>query len=284
MRSRNNISIAICQNILNLKTLANHYVSVLKSLMRQLSISLMICLIISTIAYAQIPVEEEGTCNSVENEANSQASSTSERANRLEDGRTGHQIDLLQQVNVLKQQIRDLRGLLEVQSHELTVLKEQQKSQYTDLDLRLKDLSHQKNQPTDVLPEKKRDAITTKNEIKKTVTPASLNKEKDPKPQTVYQVAYKALKNKNYDKAEIDFKKFIHNFPNDTNVVNAHYWLGFINLLKNQPKEAIREFKTVIKMDVGQVKTADALNKIELAQSMQDEVKKAINKKMKKFS
>lgn len=234
-------------------------------------------LALGAVCYAQVPVEE--TESLAEHEHAASPASVEQRVQQLEE-QMRNQVDLLKKIDTLSQQLKELQGQLEVETHDITLLKDQQKSQYSDVDQRLNELSHRKIVPP-AEPSVEKKQTVSEGSPKKISSPEAKKKtEESPKKisspednkkkaEKAYQAAYALLKSKNYDKAQVAFQKFIRTHPNDPNLVNAHYWLGFVYLLKSQPDKAITEFKTVIKLDVNHIKTADALDKIELARSMQ---------------
>lgn len=61
---------------------------------------------------------------------------------------------------------------------------------------------------------------------------------------------------KEYDKAEIEYKKILELDPKHK---DAHYWLGFIYLGKNRPQEAEEEFKRQIAVNPESKEAADAI-------------------------
>lgn len=238
---------------------------------------LLICLFtIAPLAYSQVPVEEEESVASAEPATSHM--SMEQRVEQLE-RQMRNQVEVLKRNQALSQQLKELQGQLEVQSHDISVLKEQQKSQFSDLDQRVNDISHQKTEstttdkkPTTTEVKKKNSTASITTEDKKSPHAEKNKEEKDKKQsgEKAYQAAYALLKNKNYDKAQSAFRKFIQTYPDDPNQMNAHYWLGFSYLLKSQPDKAITEFKTVIKLDTDHVRTAEATRKIALARTMKE--------------
>lgn len=232
---------------------------------RALNSWVFLLLIFSGFVHAETTVEDES----------SPASSTSPSEQRFEQ-QARNQADLLKQINTLNQQIKDLQGQLEIHEHDIKVLNDQQKTQYNDLDERLTELSHLKTAHTEVTTKKtlKDDTESTEEKSKKTTTishePSSNEEE-----QKAYRTAYGLLKNKRYDKAKTAFQKFLQDYPSSTNAIDAHYWLGNVYLLKNQPAKAITEFKAVLKMDTTHSKSADTLLKMGLAYSVQGNTKQA---------
>lgn len=228
---------------------------------------IVVFLAVTGTAYAEVSVEEADGSSSSSTSTN--AMSVEQRVQKLE-RQMQNQANLLKQIDTANQQIKDLQGQLEVQGHDIKLLQEQQKSQYSDLDLRLNNLSHKDVERSESSPDKKSEPV------EKTTTKTTCStKPTDDKAQKAYQTAYAFLKNKNYDKAKTAFQKFIHSYPDDANTVDAHYWLGNIYLLKNQPDNAIAQFKIAIKLDKRHAKTADTLFKLGLAYSIQGDLNQA---------
>lgn len=225
---------------------------------------IVVFLVVTANAYAEVSVEEADNGSSCSGPIN--AMTTEQSIQKLE-RQMQNQMDLLKQIHTVNQQIKDLQGQLEVQAHDIKLLQEQQKSQYNDLDLRLNNLSHKGIEHSENVEKN-----ATKTACATTSTFATPT---DDKAQKAYQAAYTSLKNKNYDKAKTAFQKFIHTYPDDANVIDAHYWLGNIYLLKNQPDAAIAQFKTAIKLDKQHTKTADTLFKLGLAYSIQGDSNQA---------
>lgn len=208
-----------------------------------------------------------------EDESSSSSSSTPSLEQRVAQ-QSRNQVDLLKQINTLNQQITELQGQIEVQSHDIKTLKEQQKTQYNDLDQRLNEASRAKVEHADSSAKnKKQDKETTKDtpaehpaKMASAAPAASANEDAE---QKAYQAAYRLLQKKHYDKAKVIFEKFIQDYPTSNNTINAHYWLGNIYLLKNQPSKAVTEFKATLKADTTHTKTADTLLKMGIAYAMQ---------------
>lgn len=226
----------------------------------------------TTAVYAQVSVEEEDGSSS------SSSSSTinmnpEQRITKLE-RQVQNQVNLLKQIDTMSQQIKDLQGQIEVQAHDIKILKDQQKSQYGDLDSRLNTLS-KAPEHSDSTKSDKKEPVAKNNAKTDSAVSNDEKNEKDEKAQEAYQAAYTLLKNKNYDKAKVAFQKFIRTYPNDSNIIESRYWLGNIYLLKNQPENAISQFKIVLKIDKLHTKTADTLFKLGLAYLIQGNSKEA---------
>jgi tol-pal system protein YbgF len=128
----------------------------------------------------------------------------------------------------VQQELQQLRGQMEVQTHDLTQLKEQVKNFYQDLDQRL---------------------------TKKTTAVAAA---------TGIAAAFNQLNKKQYEKAISGFQAFIKAYPSNAYTVNAHYWLGEIYYLKDKPELASKEFQAIVANYPENPKVADAMLKLAL--------------------
>jgi tol-pal system protein YbgF len=164
------------------------------------------------------------------------------------------QMNLVGKYNDLEQQIQQLRGQLETQTHELKLLNEQQKKFYEDLDQRLSRISQDNN--SDKNPIEKSSAMMPKNKETKTETKIAETKKSDsskldsPKSdsaeQEVYLSGFNALKAKKYAQATTALRDYTTRFPQGKYAANAHYWLGEIYYLKGENQKAATEFNKVI--------------------------------------
>jgi len=191
-----------------------------------------------------------------------------ERLDQLEQQmRNLNSAGVLSQLDELHQDMQRLQGRIEVQSHDMKILSVQIRSFYQDLDHRLSDGSN---------PQKKSVFKFNKNNKSgsEAITRHSDFPEKD---DLVYQAAYNLLSDKNYTKAAPAMRDYIKNYPNGRFVGNAHYWLGELHLLKEQTKEAIKEFMIVVNEYQQHPKTADALLKLGVIYSQQGQHQEAIN-------
>lgn len=201
-----------------------------------------------------------------------------------------NQPDAFSQLQRMEQELRELRGQLEVQEHTIKRLQETQRNQYQDLEQRF--LSN--SSKTDPVAKIGRDeAITSKknNEnitlkekppIQKIKTPPNVAADKvknNPVEQYdetakkektlpgidesgLYQQAYNFLKSKQYSQAIPAMHVYLKQYPKGEYAVNAHYWLGELNLLIGNSAEAKNQFQIVVDEFPKSVKVSDALLKI----------------------
>lgn len=201
---------------------------------------------------------------------------------------TASNIDLVNKIQGLQQDIQELRGQLEVQAHELKLLKEQQLSFYKDLDERLRAGSGKmaQNVPTTTPSPTSNIAVTPNVALQPPIDkPAVITSNNPADEQISYLAAYDLVKNKQFDEAMTAMKAFIAKYPQGGYTANAQYWLGELYMVKKDYVEAINHFDTVLKQfptsskcSASMLKIGYALaasnKKIEARQRLQEVLKK----------
>jgi len=142
------------------------------------------------------------------------------------------QQDYLAKISQLQQEIQALRGAMDVQTHDLALLKQQMLPHGTAV--------------TPALPK-----VTT------SVTEVGDNTEV-----AEYQAAFNYLKSRDYAHATRSFNTFLSAYPHGKYSPNAHYWLGEIYLLQGQYTMAEENLRQVIEQHQEHNKTPDAMLKL----------------------
>jgi tol-pal system protein YbgF len=150
---------------------------------------------------------------------------------------------LLNKLQGLQQELSELRGQLEVQTHALQTLKKQQLDFYQDLDKRLREAPNTASNTTH--------ANHTEAPITQTAMgddqPSQTAPRGNPADEQIgYLAAYELVKNKEFDKAIMAMKSFIQQYPRGGYTANAHYWLGELYMVKQSFPDAIQQFETVL--------------------------------------
>ncbi|MEN0037181.1 MAG: tol-pal system protein YbgF [Cellvibrio sp.] len=160
------------------------------------------------------------------------------------------QSDVYSQINALQEEVANLRGLLEEQSHELKQLKQLQLDNYIDLDRRLSGGAHaaQSRSTVEDIPA----SIVPSNTVSSSQLPASAS-ESD-----VYKNAYDLLNQKDFDGAVAAFQEHLTRFPNGDFASNSHYWLGKIAMLKKDYPQAKNWFSQLTTNFPSAAKVPDA--------------------------
>jgi tol-pal system protein YbgF len=151
-------------------------------------------------------------------------------------------------VQQMQQTIDDLRGIVEMQGHQIKNLETSQRTMYADLDKR----------------------VATLEGIKASSLPAasandtSINKPKSvtPDEKQVYQDAFQLISNKKYSDAIEAFKNYLQKYPTGIYVPNAHYWLGELYAISGDNRSSLSEFSAVVSDYASSNKAPDALLKL----------------------
>jgi tol-pal system protein YbgF len=172
---------------------------------------------------------------------------------------------LLSRVDALQKEVQELRGQLEVQTHELKQLQQQQLSFYKDLDARLGGAKQQAKvqQPSidlDKLPVTKPTTATVveKSSPKPNLDPIKTNPAEE---QITYMAAYELVKDRQFDEAMTAMQNFIQTYPKGGYTANAVYWLGELYLVKKDYAHALERFDNVVQQFPTSAKAAASLLK-----------------------
>ncbi|NHB57394.1 YbgF trimerization domain-containing protein [Acinetobacter shaoyimingii] len=224
---------------------------------------LTLALLSSTTAFAaNVPIESHGLSKSSSASSSSTTASTSNNMNW----------DLLQQVQRLEAQVRELRGKVDEQDHQIEQLNKELTNRYTDLDQRL-ELLKQKVDPSDEestdsqnqgatepsnapstsnteinnttnntnpinAAAPTQDAPTTQNDVttaKDQTSSSTNNTNQVEQEKAAYTIALDAYKQGGAKKAIAPMQNFIRNNPNSVYTGNAYFWLAEFNLAIDPP-------------------------------------------------
>ena len=179
------------------------------------------------------------------------SSNSEQRITELErkfSNRTESQHRQQEQLDVMQNEVNELRGAIEVQNYQLEKILERQRELYLEIDKRIEAV---KTQPS-TLP------VLAVNTIAPTaVAPLSANENE------AYDKAVNLiLKDRLYDQAIPEFQTFLQNFPNSSYVPNAHYWLGQLLFNKQDWAGAGAQFQSLITGFPDSSKRADATLKL----------------------
>lgn len=247
--------------------------------MRKITVSLL-SLAISHVVYAADIVIEEKSLSQPKTQAAPvtkpiQAQALSNEVN------PSLQWQLYQQVQQLQQEVRDLRGQLEVQANIIERMKQDARSRYLDLDQRITDL---KNRPqpevANTTPSTTSTATTTTTtttvnaatatnpttappttEATTATTPPVVNPDDDKR---AYFAAYQTFKTGGPNKAINPMRNFIKTYPQSTFIPSAYYWLGEFYLAASPAdvNNAKKSFRIVVDNYADAPKAASAMLKL----------------------
>ncbi len=173
-------------------------------------------------------------------------------------------VDLMLQLETLQNEVRQLRGQLEVQSHEIEQLKKRQRDVFTDFDRRVRGLERGGGGP--LKSSSGAPVVDTSGDITPAAPPSSGNSTApaatQASEQQEYDAAFNLLKQGFYDRAAKGFQGFIARHPGSRLADNAQYWVGEAHYVVRNFRLALEEFSKVVNDYPGSTKAPDALLKI----------------------
>jgi tol-pal system protein YbgF len=156
-------------------------------------------------------------------------------------------------VEAMQQEIAELRGTVEVQSHTIEMLQKQQQQRYLDLDRRMAELMSKSSAPTSS-DDGKPDALSA---------------------DELYASAMSFIKKKDFAQALKQLDVFAKTYPQHTLAANAFYWSGEVQLVEGNFDLAIRQFKTVVDHHPKHNKAADSHYKLAVSYDRSGDAVKA---------
>jgi tol-pal system protein YbgF len=202
------------------------------------------------------------------------------RVNRIE-GQT--LVELLSRLNSLQNEVQQLRGQLEEQTHTMDGLQQRQKDIYLELDGRLRKLEQggvtpganggdntgtpppagEEGTPPAAAGDGEGAAVPPPAESPNdTVAPPPTKAGSADNAQAAYQQAIDLLKKGQYPQAIRGFHDFLGRYPDSPLAKNAQYWSGEANYVSRNYPAALTEFRKVIDRYPTSSKVPDALLKI----------------------
>ena len=171
------------------------------------------------------------------------------------------------QIQVLKDEVRTLRGTVEELNYQLQQIKQLQMDDYLDLDRRLIALSQSNpnsgltpQQSSQIVDSQKLMQATPNTQLPVEEAPAILataeNMEAD------YLAASLHLKERDFEGAIEAFKRHILQFPESPYSANAHYWLGEVYEFQGSQDLALDSFHAVVDNYASHNKAMDARYKL----------------------
>jgi tol-pal system protein YbgF len=140
-----------------------------------------------------------------------------------------NQGELFYQLQLLQQEVMQLRGVVEEQTHQVQQLKKQNMERYIDLDRRVAELAAQPK--TVVTTQTTQPAVNTESPTTLPTIVAPMKGEKE-----AYDKAYQLVTAKRFAEAQDAFKQFLVDFPDGKYAPNSYYWLGELYQVV-QPKD-----------------------------------------------
>ena len=173
-----------------------------------------------------------------------------EEADDFQPVESGRLSELFYRIQVLQQELKELRGTIEEQSYLIKRLERSQKEQYLDLDGRLLELDGPENRGSKVASI--REDTGGDSEL---VTEFSDERE-------AYQYAFDLMRNRRYEESLLGFEQIIVNYPNGQYTPNAFYWIGELYLAQSDNEQSRQAFIQVINLYPDHQKVLDAMYKL----------------------
>ncbi len=190
-------------------------------------------------------------------------------------------LNLLQQVETLQSQVRKLRDAVEIQSHKLHVMKQQQRDLIADLDRRVSALEAR----SAAAAPSGGAAAPAAGAAAGGTTPAAAVQATSGQ-QQAYNGAFNLMKEGFYDRAIAAFHAFIVKYPDGPLAGNAEYWIAEGNYVMGNYRRALKEYKVVVTKYPNGTKVPDALLKIGFTQyelHSYDKARKTLNSVIARF-
>jgi len=176
---------------------------------------------------------------------------------------------LFYQLQVLQQEVQELRGLVEEQSYQLNRLAQDQKEQYIDLDGRIAGLSGGSG------PSRAPAASSTQMPgLSAGATAAGSSAGSSAALATegviaagasereTYTRAFDLMKARQFEESAAGFNQLIVTYPNGQYTPNAFYWLGELYLAQSETEQARQAFAQVLNLYPDHPKVPDTLYKM----------------------
>lgn len=171
------------------------------------------------------------------------------------------------QIQVLKDEVRTLRGTVEELSYQLQQIKQLQMDDYLDLDRRLIALS--KSNPNSGMTAQQNSQPMDSQQVLQTTQSAQVPVEEAPvvlataeNMEADYLAASLLLKERDFEGAIGAFKLHILQFPESPYSANAYYWLGEVYEFQGSQDLALSAFHAVVDNYASHNKAMDARYKL----------------------
>lgn len=170
-------------------------------------------------------------------------------------------VELLLQFEALQNELRQLRGQVEVQTHEIERLKARQRDLTADLDRRLRELERRGGvaspaATTDSTAPGAAPPVAAVPVAPAATAPAVVGEQQE------YDAAFALMKQGFYDRGAKAFREFIARHPRSALAGNAQYWIGEAAYYVRNFRLAIEEFSKAARDYPTSNKVPDALLKI----------------------
>ena len=225
----------------------------------------------SIVLAAQAPVSDVNSTSNTDQTPISLSEQLSNIERKL-DSRNRAQVNIQRQLDDLQTQVNELRGITELHTHQLSQVIKRQRELYQELDRRVSEAVKPANNTTN--------SIAKNQNVSSSPVANSSNTSTDYSNDLTENEAYDkalnlVLKDKQYEQAIPEFRRFNRAYPQSTYAANSHYWLGQLLFNKGQLSDAEQEFSIVVQRFKDSSKRPDALLKLAMVSQQQNNINKA---------
>ncbi|MDF2177204.1 tol-pal system protein YbgF [Aliiglaciecola sp. CAU 1673] len=168
---------------------------------------------------------------------------------RMVEARTDSQHRIQQQLDVMQQEVNELRGAVELHTHKLEQILERQRELYQEIDRRMEGLQAQQPAPN----------YDVANDMP---APSPQDMSSGGEAEAYDKAVNLILRDKRYDDAIPAFENFLQTYPSSSYAANAYYWLGQLQFNKQAWDKATQQFERVVNNYPDSNKRADSLLKM----------------------
>jgi len=171
---------------------------------------------------------------------------------RIVQARSEAQLRMAQQLQLLLDEVSELRGVTETHTYQLDEILQRQRDIYQEIDRRVSAVQTTPSANIPTIP------VNTSAPAAGAAVYSSDVSENEAYDKAVNMV----LKDRRYDAAIPEFENFIKSYPDSGYAPNAHYWLGQLLFNNNELAKAKTHFERVVSNFPDSGKVADALLKL----------------------
>lgn len=147
---------------------------------------------------------------------------------------TSSPASLIYQLELLQQEVQELRGIVEQQQYQITQMREEQRDRYLDLDRRLSQFNQSPGSAGT-------SSVAAQHGVTGGPSGSAVQDEK-----SAYQTAFELIRNKRYDDAVGALSRYVEDFPSGAYTGNAYYWLGEVQVVKADYQSALQAFGALL--------------------------------------
>jgi tol-pal system protein YbgF len=178
------------------------------------------------------------------------------------DADAGRLTQLFYQLQVLQQEVQELRGLVEEQNHQLARLARDQQEQYLDLDRRMQAVRGGGSAPGGAgAPAGAAASGAGAAPGGATASPAAAGAGAAGE-REAYNAAFELMRQRQFEASAAAFNRLVGQYPNGAFTGNAFYWLGELYLVTEDNEKARQSFAQVVNLFPDHQKVPDALYKL----------------------